>query len=962
MRTIKAWSMGLGAWGLMMVSAAFGQTASDLNEGFRVVKQSGGSAYTLQWWGKQGRSYFLEQSPDLVNWTYAPVVFGGAAQVSGLGLNTTAERLFWRLRHTDAQNGGNAQLADFDSDGVSNLDEVTTGQNPFGNTDGDSNGLPDDWEEFNEGKFACYSGALNVGLAQGSTTTRTLTLRNDTDQAVNWTLGMDNLLASRWLNSNTGGPSYTWEEISTTGTQLLPASVYIDHTQPVSLNLFTFPFFGTNYSTFQVSTEGYIDFTNHIYFSINRAFPAYDRPPSMIAGFWDNLDPNASGDIYFQEFSDHCVIEYKDVKRAGWPGTVTFQIVLFSSGAFEFRYHTIATAANSCTVGYQNQDYTIAETLVYNENFLTSNMRLRWERLPFLSTSATSGTVAAHSTVNVTLTYDATNTEAGSVHYPAITLSHSGTGGSPRRLPASLTVTGVDGDNDGLPNYYENAFGLDPALNDAGLDRDLDGLTNYQEYLLGTVPNQPDSDYDEMNDGWEQLYGFPPLVNNATDADPTNDLTADPDSDGLLNTKEEQIGTNPRSSDTDGDTYSDAAENAGTSNGTGFASTPPNPGGNSSGPPAAPLPPTVEVSVQIGDHSVSNSEKYKVVLEPLEGDLNTQKRTRSNSAYGEVQTRTFSLPAGAKYKVTLEHAGTDPKYKGTPRPDYDYTLSFSYTGASGPVNVVTQDPQLMLGAHDEGDDFYATNRSATLNVAWLTSETVATVPSDRKRTKFGVGEDVNVSILPYALQATTWELLGNPGTSTLDPHGPYTRKLIAGERACQPQVKATINGKTLTRDFNVIEPTGVVIKREPGTGVRHANGFASVGFKGRPSIHPTDVSFMGIQVREGTCTGVATGCLLIKNGEVHQDGIWSNVTSGSQSEPSKVVYVDTISTGDYPPPFAAGGAFSWQIPWLFKVSNGSEKQFTTVSHEEQVDSQGGATITKGSHSETKAASDPTSTY
>ncbi len=789
---------------------------------------------------------------------------------------------------------------------------------------------------------------------------QTLTLRNNTDQAVNWTLGMDNLLASRWLNSNTGGPSYTWEEISTTGTLLMPISNMSGGTQSVTLGQFSFPFFGTSYSSLQVHTEGYIDFTTYLSDHRNTAFPAANRPPSIIAAFWDDLDPYTSGDIYFQEFSDHCVIEFKNVTRSGFPGTLTFQTVLHASGVFEFRYHNLTAIVNSCTVGYQNQDYTIAETLVHNQNFLTSNMRLRWERLPFLSASATSGTVAAHSTVNVTLTYDATNTEAGSVHYPAITLSHSGTGGSPRRLSASLTVTGVDGDNDGLPNYYENAFGLDPALNDAGLDRDLDGLTNYQEYLLGTVPNQPDSDYDEMNDGWEQLYGFPPLVNNATDADPTNDLTADPDSDGLLNTQEEQIGTNPRSSDTDGDTYSDAAENTGASNATGFASTPPNPGGNSSGPPANPLPPTVEVSVQIGDHSVSNSEKYKVVLEPLEGDLNTQKRTRSNSAYGEAQTRTFSLPAGAKYKVTLEHAGTDPKYKGTPRPDYDYTLSFSYTGASGPVNVVTQDPQLMLGAHDEGDDFYATNRSATLNVAWLTSQTVATVPSDRKRTKLGVGEKVDLKVLPSGLTVSSWDLLGNPGTSAFTTQGSNPRELTVGERACSPQAKATISGKSLTRDFNVIEPNGVEILPEPGTGVWHVQGKASVGFIGRAYVLPTDVSFQFIEMREEACAGAGTG-YFEGDTSTHPQGQWIRVISGDASRPSKDGANDQIKSNANNPPFSIG-TFEWSIPWQFRVNGGAEKTFSTVAHKEKMSASGGMTISKGGHSVTRAANDPSSSF
>jgi hypothetical protein len=45
-----------------------------------------------------------------------------------------------------------------------------------------------------------------------------------------------------------------------------------------------------------------------------------------------------------------------------------------------------------------------------------------------------------------------------------------------------------DDDNDGMPDAYEEAHGLDPKAADAGADRDRDGHTNYEEYLAGTHP------------------------------------------------------------------------------------------------------------------------------------------------------------------------------------------------------------------------------------------------------------------------------------------------------------------------------------------------------------------------------------------------------------------------------------------------------------------------------------------
>ncbi|MEK6916527.1 MAG: binary toxin-like calcium binding domain-containing protein [Nanoarchaeota archaeon] len=138
-----------------------------------------------------------------------------------------------------------------------------------------------------------------------------------------------------------------------------------------------------------------------------------------------------------------------------------------------------------------------------------------------------------------------------------------------------------DTDQDGMPNLWEEKYGLNINLDDSALDKDEDGLTNIQEFTFGSNPALADTDTDGYSDKQEFDEGTSSIDNTnfpstgdldndkmteaqekACDSDRTkNDADEDYDKDGLTNYEECVLHkTKARNADSDGDGHNDKKE------------------------------------------------------------------------------------------------------------------------------------------------------------------------------------------------------------------------------------------------------------------------------------------------------------------------------------------------------------------------------------------------------------------
>ncbi|MBM4176355.1 MAG: T9SS type A sorting domain-containing protein [Ignavibacteria bacterium] len=264
-----------------------------------------------------------------------------------------------------------------------------------------------------------------------------------------------------WItNEHSKGPSYSFTDISTTGTKInllqvnsnLPAK---DEGFGIIDLPFDFIFYGFTFNKTVVSSNGFITF-NFYFFeesSINYPIPSFNRPDAIISPFWTDLDGTKKGDIYYQQIDDKFIIQWNNWDY--WPssnGDLTFQIILFSnSSKVQFVYSKINSTWNFETIGIENFDGNDGLEIAFNTSFIKNNLLLEIDL--FLSSNPISGNILPMSSQPIFLTAKSKGLKSD-VYHTEILLSTNDPNNIEIKIPATVSISTNISDKNDIPDKF----------------------------------------------------------------------------------------------------------------------------------------------------------------------------------------------------------------------------------------------------------------------------------------------------------------------------------------------------------------------------------------------------------------------------------------------------------------------------------------------------------------------------
>ncbi len=181
-------------------------------------------------------------------------------------------------------------------------------------------------------------------------------------------------------------PVYTWFEIAQQagGPGTIIWQITNEDADTVTLPLpFTFKFYGINYNTIGICSNGFVEIGGATYpYSYNDPIPTVGKAKHFAAPYWDDLDPSASGhgDIYrhYDQNNHLWYVEFYQVALGYGSGAwQTFQIVLrdpayyptpTGDGEILFYYHTVSNATSN-TVGIEDHTETRGLQYLFNNSY-----------------------------------------------------------------------------------------------------------------------------------------------------------------------------------------------------------------------------------------------------------------------------------------------------------------------------------------------------------------------------------------------------------------------------------------------------------------------------------------------------------------------------------------------------------------------------------------------------------------
>jgi hypothetical protein len=217
-----------------------------------------------------------------------------------------------------------------------------------------------------------------------------------------------------WIDSNEpNGPEYVWEDIVSTGTQVtnwIPTGTFDPKDEgiagPFPLG-FNFKFYGNPKTQIYVNTNGILLFNSLIQniFS-NASIPGIAEPNEFIAPFWDDLDGRTQGTVHYKQDGNRFIMQFTNWQRYSGSGSLTFQVVLFSSGKIMYYYNNMVGTLTSATVGIENGNGTIGLQVAYNSAYVENNLAVKISAEPdWLGADPIIGRLYNGNSVDIELTF-----------------------------------------------------------------------------------------------------------------------------------------------------------------------------------------------------------------------------------------------------------------------------------------------------------------------------------------------------------------------------------------------------------------------------------------------------------------------------------------------------------------------------------------------------------------------------
>jgi hypothetical protein len=207
-----------------------------------------------------------------------------------------------------------------------------------------------------------------------------------------------------WIDSEEpGGPAYNWVDISSVGTETVWSYGDSDdgYTDPVYMGM-TFNFYGANYDSIIISTNGWASFlrTHEIFaWSENHALPMPSEISALLAVDWDNLDGGTAGHCYYYRdvAANSFIVSWVDWSHVPAPTNQhSFQVILNGlDGSILYQYGP-GTYQDDITIGIENENGDDGLTVAFNQPYVHSSLAVLFSPPIFwLLTDLSSGVLPA---------------------------------------------------------------------------------------------------------------------------------------------------------------------------------------------------------------------------------------------------------------------------------------------------------------------------------------------------------------------------------------------------------------------------------------------------------------------------------------------------------------------------------------------------------------------------------------